>query len=95
MNKNMVNFLFIDSFNGYRLDLPYTLSCMGPRTQLQTTRPLRTQLQSLSLPYDPQTHFTLKRNHLDFSYSPLFYLSYPLYLKPRSIYTIPWSADHG
>ena len=61
--------LFIDSSNGYKLDLTCTLNYRGPCTQLQTTRPLHTQLQSLPLPYDLKTHFTLLLNQLDFSFS--------------------------
>ena len=38
----------------YRLDSPYALSYRGMRTQLQTSKPLRTQLQSLYLCYDPR-----------------------------------------
>ena len=44
-------------FNSYRLNLPCALNCRGPRTQLQTTRPLRTQLQSLLILYDPKKQF--------------------------------------
>ena len=51
----MVKILFINALNGYRLDLPSALSCKCPCTQLWATRPLRTQLQSLLLLYDPKT----------------------------------------
>jgi len=46
--------LFSDSSTGYKLDLPHTINCRGPCTQLRTTRPLRTHLQSLHLLYDPK-----------------------------------------
>ena len=67
MHRIITKLLFIDSFHDYRLDFPCALRCRDLRTQLRTTRPLRTQLQSLLLLYDPQTHFTLWLNHLDFS----------------------------
>jgi len=64
---NMVKILFINSSHSYRLDLPYALNCRGLRTQLQTTRLLCTQHQSLLLLYDPKTQLTLRLNPLDTS----------------------------
>jgi len=47
--------LFINASISYRLNLPCALSYRGLRTQLQTTRPLCTQLQILLLLYYPKT----------------------------------------
>jgi len=45
------------------------------RTQLWTTRPLCTQLQSLLLLYDPKTRFTLRLNH----FLRLIMLRFPIF----------------
>lgn len=44
----------------YRLDLPCTLNYKGLGTQLQTSRPLRTQLQSLYPRYNPRLRLLLQ-----------------------------------
>ena len=73
----MVKLLFINASHGYRLDLPCALSCRGPCTQMQTTRPLHTQLQSLLLFYDPKSQLHTSTqcfiDFLDSSYSCFFY----------------------
>jgi len=98
---NDIKLFFINSSNCYRLNSPCTLSCRllglctlscrGPRTQLQNTRPLCTQLQSLILLYDPKLNFRLQilhyasipRSSIDwfhywFTLSALLYLYNPM-----------------
>jgi len=85
--------LFINAFNCYKLNSPYTLSFRGPRTHLRITRPLRAQLLSFLLLHDPKLDFTPQIYLAYLIHAPIMNLSN--YLEPRSIYTIPWSTDHG
>jgi len=73
----MVKLLFINASNSYRHKLPYTLSYRGPRTQLQTTRTLCTQLQSLLLLYAPKTQlYTSAYYFINFLDDPLLDIFY-------------------
>ena len=71
--------LFINSSNGYRLDLPYALSCRGPRTQLRTLLGLRAlSCGASTYHYDPiPSYLLLASNH---AFTSLYYLSKTLHI---------------